>query len=440
MAPLRHGLGTLAFLCASAGLTLTMQAHAQTAAPAAAAASQPAGPPVRAEFGKPLQEAIALLNAGKPKEGLAKLDEVAAVPDLTPYETMLLERNRGAMAIRLGDNALAIKSLEAAIATGLVTIPDEVTLSEVLVSFSFRDKDYPRVLKWSQRYIDLKGTNDSVRVVRIQALVSTGDERGALAALQERLAAADRAGTAMPEAQLRLLYNLQQRTKDAGAPKTLERLATTYPRTEYWSDMVVAASSGVGDNDRALAELYRLLRSVGALTSAELRFGLADTALRVGQPTEALVVLDEGYAAGVLGTGTQAAAHQKAREQARKQSAADVADRAAAETAARRVADGSALVQLGWSMVAALPTGAAPALAEPGLALIEQGVAKGSLKRPAEAQLHLGMAQLAAGRKDAARLTLAALAKTEGAKEGLAEPIRLWSMWAAAPALLPKAN
>ena len=58
---------------------------------------------------------------------------------------------------------------------------------------------------------------------------------------------------------------------------------------------------------------------------------------------------------------------------------------------------------------AALQQGAGAA-AESGLALMEQGVAKGGLKRASELRLHLGIAQLSAGRKDAAKQTLAALA------------------------------
>jgi hypothetical protein len=148
-------------------------------------------------------------------------------------------------------------------------------------------------------------------------------------------------------------------------------------------------------------------------------------------------VIDEAFAAGLFGTGASAAGQHQLRDAARKQAEADVADRGAAEAAARRAADGTALADLGWSIVAGLPRSGAPAAdAERGLALIEQGIAKGGLRRPTEARLHLGIAQLAAGRKEAARQTLAALGPAAGA-DPLADAVRLWGLWAAAAAPLP---
>jgi Tfp pilus assembly protein PilF len=67
---------------------------------------------------------------------------------------------------------------------------------------------------------------------------------------------------------------------------------------------------------------------------------------------------------------------------------------------------------------------------------MEQGIAKGGLRRPVEARLHLAMGQLAAGRKDAARQTLKAL-EAEAKADPMAVPVQLWTMFAQAPAMLP---
>jgi Tfp pilus assembly protein PilF len=53
-----------------------------------------------------------------------------------------------------------------------------------------------------------------------------------------------------------------------------------------------------------------------------------------------------------------------------------------------------------------------------------------------EARLHLAMAQLVAGRKDAARQSLKAL-EADAKSDPLAVPVQLWSLYAQAPALLP---
>lgn len=412
------------------------RAQARAAAAPASAASQPAGPTVRPEFATPMQAAQQLLTEGKAQEALAKAEEAAKLPKLTPYETYALERTRAAAGQRLGDVALVMKSLEAALATGETPKADEIALLEAMVSTAGRQADHAAVLRWTRRYIELDGPNDAVRVVRIQSQLATGDAEGAKAALLARVEAADKAGQTLPEAQLRLLAGSQQQTKDPALARTLERLAAAYPRPEYWSDVVSYASRGAGLSDRAMLELYRLLRVTGNLKLGDLRDEMAQLSIRMGQPGEAQAVVEEAYAAGLMGTGAQAAAHGKLRDQARRLASADRNDRSSAEAAGLRAKDGNGLVDLGWAMIASLPSQPAAAAVEPGLALIEQGLAKGGLRRPTEARLHLAMAQLAAGRRDAARQTAAALSALAPA-EGLAVPVRLWTMFIQAPQMLP---
>lgn len=431
----------VALTCALALGSVSLASLAQT--PAAAPSSAPAGSPavqvvqtVRAEFATPINAAQALLGQGQLDEAMRNVSLAAAVPNLTPYETMLVERTRAAVAQRQGNNALVVQALEAALATGQIPQADEVGLVEAIVSIASRASDHPRVLRWTERYAAIGGTQDAVRMVRIQSQLASGDEKGAMAALAARLDAADKVGQTPPESHLRTLLSLQQKFKDNGLQRTLERLAVAYPRPEYWMDLVVTAARDPAIPDRSLIEMYRLLRAVGGVKQLELGEELAQLAFRVGQPAEALSVLEDAFAAGQMGKGGQAGAHQTFREQVRKQAAAEAADRAAAEASARSAPNGNGLVDLGWAMVAGLPLGAAPAQVEPGLALMEQGIAKGGLRRPVEARLHLAMAQLAAGRKDAARQTLKAL-EAEAKTDPLAVPVQLWALFAKAPAMLP---
>ena len=56
---------------------------------------------------------------------------------------------------------------------------------------------------------------------------------------------------------------------------------------------------------------------------------------------------------------------------------------------------------------------------------------RGGLKRPIEAQMHLGVAQLLAGRKEAGQATLrAALELAQAAKDPLLDAVRLWHLYA----------
>ena len=73
------------------------------------------------------------------------------------------------------------------------------------------------------------------------------------------------------------------------------------------------------------------------------------------------------------------------------------------------------MVQLGYAQVSA-------GQADAGLKLIEQGIAKDKLKRPDDAKLHLGIAQLLAGKKAKAQQTL----RSVGGTDGTADLARLW--------------
>jgi hypothetical protein len=413
-----------------------LQVRAQAAAPAGAASAPERT--VRQEFGVPMQAAQTLLAEGKSSEALAKLREAEAIANRTPWETWVLERTRATVAQRMGDRALLVTSLEAAIETGQADSAEETGLVEALVGAASRSNDHPRVLRWSERYAALKGPNDAVGLLRIQSLADTGQDAEAQRLLAARVQAADQAGRATPESHLRLLLSLQTKASDANASgETLKRLAMSFPRPEYWADLVSRASREPQLSERALLQLYRLLRVTGNLRAADYRYEMAQIAFRVGQPGEALAVMDEGYAAGQMGgSNPNAAEHDKFRAQVRQLALADKADRAAAEVAARKAADGNALASLGWSTVASLSAQPAPAEVQPGLALIEQGVAKGGLKRPAETRLNLAMAQLAAGQREAAQGTLSALGGS-AAGEGLAVPARVWGWFAQAPAMLP---
>ena len=61
-----------------------------------------------------------------------------------------------------------------------------------------------------------------------------------------------------------------------------------------------------------------------------------------------------------------------------------------------------------------------------GVQLMQQGIAKGGLKRPEDAKLHLGISQLAAGDKAKAQATFKSVQGTDGT----ADLARLWALYA----------
>ena len=104
---------------------------------------------------------------------------------------------------------------------------------------------------------------------------------------------------------------------------------------------------------------------------------------------------------------------------ANKRVATEAATFAQLEKEANASADGSLLVNLGMSLVGAGQTAK-------GIAMMEQGIQKGGLKRPEDSKLRLGIAYLMAGQKPKAVQML----KTVQGKDGTADVARLWTLHA----------
>lgn len=179
---------------------------------------------------------------------------------------------------------------------------------------------------------------------------------------------------------------------------------------------VVQKRVGTGFPDRLTLDVYRLRVATGTMDSAEQYVEMAQLALQAGLPSEAKRITEAGYAASKLGSGAEADRHKRLRDLAAKQAAED--DKAlAAEVVGR---NGEALVNTGLALVSA-------GRLDKGIELLEHGIAKGDLKRPDEARLHLGQAYFLGGKKAKA---LEAFKAVRGS-EGLGDLARLWSIHAA---------
>ena len=438
-----HALAAAALALAACGAALAQGTPAASPPTVVTAATPDATiRTMRKEVADVIDAARTLFREEKFDAAASRLEAADTLPNVTPFERASLERMRAAIALRQGRVGVSLRALEAALGTGEVSGPDELELMRSLVDLSLREKDYARVLSWSQRYADKGGTDDAVQIMRLEGLRFSGDERGALQGWKARRAAAERSGARMPESHWRLLWALQRRHEPAESGPTLEALARLYPRPEYFAELAAGASQAPDLTERALVSIYRLLRVAGSLGSPAMALEMAERSLRIGFPGEAAAVLEDAQKAGVL-PGNRAEDLARLREAVQRALASDERDRAASEAAARQAPDGTRLADLGWAAVAAQPAGASAERLKPGLEMLEQGVAKGGLRRDSEARLNLAIAQVAAGRRDAARATVQALARqleSAGTPDPMAGPVRLWGLYLAAPEMLPPRN
>jgi len=372
---------------------------------------------VRPEVGRPLQQAADLLKNNRAKEALAKVREAEAVPNRTPAENLTIDRMRGSAAARAGDPQTAIKSFEAVLASGRLSGAEQGQMTEQIAYQYAQLKDWPRTREWAAKARAMPGTNGA-ELDKLLAFVNaqSGDFAAVARDAQAAVEAAEKAGRRPDEADLLRLADALRRTGNtAGQTAVLEKLITHYPKREYWQIVLGRVQAKPGFSQRLAVDVLRLKRQTKTLDSADEYVEMTQLLLQDGQAAEARAVVDEGFGAGLLGKGEQAERQQRLRALATQRATSAAADLASAEQGLADDKSGDTLVRIGMGY-------SGIGQHDKAVALIQQGIKKGGLRLPQQAQLHLGIALARAGQKDRAAQALRTVTGTDGA----AELARLW--------------
>ena len=365
---------------------------------------------MRPEVGKPLVEAQKLAQAGKNKEALAKLNDADKAGNKTPYEIYMIERVRASAAAAAGDNVTAAKAFEAVIDSGRLSAAEKPVFTKALAGMYYRAKNYPKAIVWINRSLQDKD-DPEMRELLTQTYYVSGDMAGAAKQLEAQSA------HGASEAQLQMLANIQlKQNNKAGYVATIEKLAAAYPKQSYWADLLNRVSAKPGFSGRLSLDVMRLKLANGLVTKAGDYMEMAQLSLQAGNPAEAQKIVDAGYKAGVLGTGSDAARHQRLKDLVVKTLAASSTKLTADEAEASTAKDGDALAALGFF-------DATNGKADEGIATMNKALTL-TTKYPEEIKLHMGVAQIQAGKKAAAMTTLKGVKGTDGT----ADLARYWTM------------
>lgn len=379
----------------------------------AAVSSAYAQEAVRPEIGKPLQAASALLKSNKFKDALAKIREVDSVPNKTANETYLIESMRGSAASGAGDNDTIIKSFESVIASGKAPAATQLKVIEALAGAHYRARDYATTNKWATRYLREGGSNSQIRTLLIQSYFQSGDFANSAKESLIDIQADEKAGRTPSEEKLQLLANSYLRQKNSnGYIATIEKLLNYYPKKSLWVDVISRLQRKSGFSDRLALDVYRLQLATGNLTATNDYMEMSQLALQAGFPGEAKKVVDEGYANGALGKGTDVDRQKRLRDLVEKRVAENqkVITGSAEEAAGNAAKDGNALVNLGYNLFTS-------GQVAKGISLMEAGIKKGELKRPDDAKLRLGTALIQSGQKAKGAQVLKSVQGTDGAHD-----------------------
>jgi hypothetical protein len=390
---------TLAATALAAGIVSTAQAQ------------------VRPEVGKPLQQASELLKAGKAKEALAKVREADAIPGKTSAEQTTIDRMKGAAAQRAGDTATAIAAFESVYSRSSGS--EQAQMAEQVAYAYSQQKNNAKAAEWVAKARAAGGNSASLNQLAAYLQGSSGDYSQVFKDAQAQVAAAEKNGQRPGEDDLLRLADAAKRlNNNAVYSSALEKLVLYYAKKDYWAAHLASLQRKPGFADRLALDVQRLKLANGLITKTDDYMELAQLALQAGFPSEAKAIVDKGYASGALGTGDQAARHQRLKDLVLKSQAESAANLATQTAEAAAQKEGNDLVKVGTVY-------ASMGQADKAVELIEQGIAKGSLKRPDDAKLRLALAMASTPKTKTKGLQTM---RTVGGSDGTADVARLYAV------------
>jgi tetratricopeptide (TPR) repeat protein len=362
--------------------------------PALAAAKEPAHT-VSAAVGKPLKAAQDDLKKGDYSGALAKLNEADALPKKSPYEEHLIHEMEGYAYVRTHNYVQAAKALEPGLTDGFLD-PSQIPQRTVaLAQLNYQIKNYDKAIQFGEEAID-KGWADAQMPTLVgQAYYLKNDWKGTVRFEKSQVAAAEKKGEAPSNEALQLLLSACLKMNDESCENNaLQELVVYHPKPAYWQQLLYGMFKTV-KSDSNLLQTYRLADEVDVLRRPEDYTDFAQLAIEAGSPGEAEQIITKGMQNNIFPDARTKGKAARLLADAKKAAARDKAtlDRNAAEAA--RASNGNQDVGLGLAYFGYQQYDKA-------VQALTQGIAKGGLKSPPEAELLLGIAQLKAGDKTAA--------------------------------------
>jgi hypothetical protein len=370
-------LGILALLAAGAlaGVSPTPISSAQAAT-------------VRPAVGKPLQQAVALANAGKGAAATAKVHEAESVGGLTGGEQAAIAQTRNYIAAKTGAGGSAV-GCKAKFAT------------------DYNAGHYRDVVGPDAACLHKGGGFDfQSQVIVAQAYYLMGDYGSAIRLLK---------GLGNSDQVLSLLMSAAGKQGDTQTEGQVAERLILQGQSKYWTYMLAAADATRGLTDHENLDIYRIRYLTGNMRNAEDYELMTQLAIELHFPTEAVTVAQKGFTVKLL----QGDRDTRLLNLAQTQAAKDMAGLANLQKQANASKTGDLLVQYGenlWGM----------GKFDDAVNAIQAGIKKGNLSKAAEAQISLGIAQLSAGQKPAAAQTFAGV-KGDPAAQAVAH---LWTVYA----------
>jgi len=378
------------------------------AAPCTLAADKPAAPKLTPSVQKHL---VAAQNANNKKDyaaALSELDEAGKISDLTPADTVMI--NRFKMSVHIGMKDYAAADLDAEAAADAdpsgIADADKEGLYKAAMELSLNAKHYDKSAKYAKALAALPTPQDAnTQGLMAQALYLGGDYATALQIAQKNIDTATAAGQRPPRIFYDTIMSSQVKQNDqAGAIKTLETIVTTYNDPDDWGQLLPVTLGTKGMRDIDYVYIGRLWLATGAKVSAQ------DISL-IGSTASKLAFYGDAVAAEKAGGSGFPPADAKA-DADKKTMPAQIAA-GAKQGGEYNVKTAEALIGYGMYPEAEKMAGDAKT--------------KGGAKDPAEPDMVLGMALAGQGKYAEASTAFSGVQQSNPASARVA---RLWALYA----------
>ena len=262
----------------------------------------------------------------------------------------------------------------------------------------------------AQSYADQMGTNKTpqIRLNIAGGYAKAKKYKEAIEEVQPLLQAGQPS-----EALLLFLQNVYNEMGDAAKRRdTLEQLVATYPKPQYWHDVLLLARNEKGHTDDQTVDILRLRMAVGDFKTDNDYYELAQLSMLVGYPNEAKGIIEKGTAAKVDADERAGRMSKMTTDNSAKDAALQ------ADLQSKSASDANAGLKLGmilWSY------GKYPE-AETAI----RNAMKGKLSDPDAAKVALGHVLFSAGKKPDAVSAFASVPKNSK----WSSAARLWSIYA----------
>ena len=243
-----------------------------------------------------------------------------------------------------------------------------------LAQVSYQLKNYDKAIEYGQRAIKGGFADGDIYTLVAQAMYLKGDNKGALAFLNNLVASQERGGQAPKEQTLQLVLSSCIKLKDDPCiTSTFEKLVSYYPKDEYWKNLVVSLLNS-GANDKTMLQIYRLASDVNAM-SGRSYLEMAQIASEAGLPGEAQTAVETAVERKLLTEARDVAAGQRLLATAKTAATSDRASMPKQDADANKGKSGEVDFKVGtaWLSYGQFPQA---------IAAITRGITKGGLREP----------------------------------------------------------